>query len=126
MPKEKRRHGFYHVRATITEMKKVFVVDERFSVIQSLSRWFISKGCEVRAFSKPLPLFDALHESLPDMIVIDADLADEDGERLYVHLKTEFSEQIPMVLFSSVADPLKKVRKRDTHYNLLPQGFTAC
>ena len=105
-------------------MKKVFVVNEKFTVLQLLYRWFISKGCEVRAFSTSQHLSAALAESLPDIIVIDADLAYEDGSRLYTHLKNKFCGQVLMILFSALPGNLKNRKKEAAISDLLPQGFT--
>ena len=106
-------------------MKKVFVVDERFGVVQSLYRWFLSKGCEVRAFSKPLPLYEAMSESLPDIIVMNADMVCESGELLCAHLKKNFCGGFLMIMFSAVSGRFKKVGKKKAHAGLLPQGFIA-
>lgn len=118
-------HHFEQLRATITEMKKVFVVDERFSVLQLLYRWFLSKGFEVRAFSKSVPLCEAISESVPDIIVMNADMMCENGERLCVYLKRRFCGGFPMILFSAVSARFKKMERKKPNAGLLPQGFVA-
>lgn len=103
-------------------MKKVFIVSEKFTVLQSLYRWFLFKGCEVKAFSTSQYLLDALKEPLPDIIVIDADLASEDGRQLYTRLKNKFAGQISIVLFSVSSDYLRNAKTEDALADLLPQG----
>lgn len=103
-------------------MKRVFIVNEKFTVLQSLYRWFLFKGCEVNAFSSSQHLFQALKNTLPDIIVIDADLACEDGSQLYTHLKNKFIGQVLIVLFSAQLNQSKYTKTEDALADLLPQG----
>ena len=94
-------------------MKKVYVIDDEFEVLLSLSRWFMGKGCYVRTFSESKPLFDALYESMPDVIVMDMHLQKEDGNELCRQIKTRFSTYVPVVMFS---DQLKNVKEVKDNY----------
>ena len=104
-------------------MKRVFVVNEKFTVLQSLYRWFLFKGCEVNAFSTPQYLFQALKNTLPDVIVIDASLRCEDGSHLETYLKNKFGEEVLVVLFPASPGQSKNARLEDAFADLLPQGF---
>ncbi len=97
-------------------MKKVYVVDDEFEVLLSLSRWFMGKGCYVRTFSESKSLFDALQEALPDVIVMDMHLQKENGKELCRQIKTRFSSQVPIVIFSALLQSVKEVTDNYADY----------
>ena len=82
-------------------MKKVFVVDDNFSRLLMLNTWFKRKGCDTRTFSNPKYLFDALEELLPDLIVVDKQLQEEEGTVICNHIKSVYSKQIPVIVVSA-------------------------
>ena len=108
-------HDSYKIGAKFN-MKKIFLVDDKFTVLLALSRWFSSKGCYVRTFSKSKPLFDALHESLPDIIVMETNLHDEDGNEIYRQIETEFAGKIHILQLSAISNKLKEAENNRTDY----------
>ncbi len=97
-------------------MKKVYVVDDEFEVLLSLSRWFISKGCYVRTFSQSKPLFDAMCEAMPDVIVMDMHLQQEDGMEVCRQIKSKFPVQVPVVMYSALPHNVKEVKDSYADY----------
>ena len=100
----------------MSAMKTVYVIDDEFEVLLSLSRWFISKGCYVRTFSKSKPLFDALYETLPDVIVMDMQLQKEDGPELCRQIKMQFLSRVQVVMFSASSNLIKETKDSYADY----------
>ncbi len=69
--------------------------------------WFSKKGFEVKVFQHTKPLFEALHESLPDLILLDVNLQGENGRDVCKKIKNECYINRPVILFSANAQALE-------------------
>ncbi len=81
-------------------MKKVFVADDNFDYLYQLNTMFKNKGCYVRTFSQSQSLFDALDESLPDLIMLNTNLDGESGSSICKEIKTRYNNSVPVILAS--------------------------
>ena len=107
---------FLAIAGKCAAMKKVYVVDDEFEVLLSLSRWFMSKGCYVRTFSQSKSLFDAMYEAMPDVVVMDMHLKREDGMELCRQIKSKFPVQVPVVMYSASSQSVKEVKDSQADY----------
>ncbi len=87
-------------------MRRLFIVDDDYDILLALKIWFTKKGFEVKVFQQSKPFFDALYESLPDLILMDVNLQGEDGRVLCKQIKNEFAVDRPIILFSANAQAL--------------------
>ena len=81
-------------------MKKVFVADDNFDYLYQLNTMLKNKGCYVRTFSQSQSLFDALDESLPDLIMLNTNLDGESGSSICKEIKTRYNNSVPVILAS--------------------------
>ena len=88
-------------------MRRLFIVDDDYDILLSLKIWFSKKGFEVKVFQQSKPLFDALNQSLPDLILLDVNLNGEDGREICRRIKNEFTINRPVILFSANAQALE-------------------
>ncbi len=80
-------------------MKKVFVADNNFGCLLMLHTWFKNRGYYVRTFSSSQPLFEALDEFLPDVIMLDENLQGN-GKEIGRQIKSLYGEHISIILSS--------------------------
>ena len=88
-------------------MRQLFIVDDDYDILLSLKIWFTKKGFDVKIFEQSQPLFEALHTSLPDLILLDVNLRGEDGREICKQIKNEFTIHRPVILFSANANALE-------------------
>lgn len=91
-------------------MKLVYVVDDDFDILQSLSKWLTLKRFSVRAFSGSTPLYAGMEAQLPDVVLLDIVLGREDGRDICKEIKQRFSSRIPVILYSSFSGSLKEAK----------------
>ncbi len=82
-------------------MKQLFIVDDDYDILLSLKIWFTKKGFSVKVFQQSQPLYDALKQSKPDLILMDVNLNGEDGREICKRIKNEFIINLPVILFSA-------------------------
>ncbi len=90
-----------------TEMKKVFVADDDFGYLYQLNKLFTRKGFYVRTFSHSQSLFDALEESLPDLVMLDMNLNGENGKEICKEIKSRYNNSVSVILSSDNQSSLK-------------------
>ncbi len=88
-------------------MRKLFIVDDDYDILLSLKIWFSKKGFEVKVFEQSKSLFEALYQSAPDLILLDVNLRGEDGREICKQIKSEFTLNRPVILFSANAQALE-------------------
>lgn len=81
-------------------MRKVFVADDDFGYLYQLNTMFKSKGCYVRTFSQSQSLFEALDESLPDLVMLNTNLDGESGKAICKEIKSRYNNSVSVVLAS--------------------------
>ncbi len=88
-------------------MKKVFVADDNFGYLYWLNTQFTKKGCYVRTFSRSESLFEALDESLPDLVMLNTNLDGESSSSICKEIKSRYNNSVPVVVASEDQSLLK-------------------
>ena len=91
-------------------MRQLFIVDDDYDILLSLKIWFSKKGFDVKVFQQSKPMFDALYNSMPDLILLDVNLQGEDGRDICKRIKKEFTSNRPVILFSANAHALENYK----------------
>lgn len=81
-------------------MKKVFVADDDFSYLFRLNVMLARKGCYVRTFSHSQSLFDAMEETLPDVVMLNKNLDGESGKAICKEIKSRYNNSVSVILAS--------------------------
>ena len=104
-------------------MNQVYIVDDDFDIIHSLSLWLQRKNFSAQGFSNSKELFTGLERELPDVILLDVGLGTEDGRHVCRQIRKLYSKTIPIILFSMKYDSLIELKdscaddyiKKDAH-----------
>lgn len=91
-------------------MKLVFIVDDDFDIVLSLSKWLQRKGFGVEGFSNSQTLFERLKASLPHIILLDVGLGIEDGRTICRQIRKQFTQSVPIVLFSMQYNTIQELQ----------------
>ena len=91
-------------------MRQLFIIDDDYDILLSLKIWFTKKGFDVKVFENSKPLFVALYQSVPDLILLDVNLNGEDGREICKRIKTEFVINKPVILFSANSNALENYK----------------
>lgn len=83
--------------------KKIAIVDDDTSILDSLSVMLDFEGFEVKAFERGSDIFPLLESpAKPDVIMLDISLAGEDGRDICKKLKqSEAAKDIPVIMMSA-------------------------
>ena len=68
---------------------RILIVDDEFSVRDSLENWFLKDGYEVRAVANGQEALQAVEEQLYELAVVDLKMPGMDGLELLGHLIPE-------------------------------------
>lgn len=82
-------------------MKRLFIIDDDTDILESLGIWFTKKGFDVELFSLPEPMFNALQNAAPGLILMDVNLKNDDGRIICKELKENNKANCPILLFSA-------------------------
>lgn len=93
-------------------MRKLFIVDDDYDILLSLSMWFKRMGYEVDTFENSRTLFSALQQTNPDLILLDINLQGEDGRDICKQIKTTTGAACPVILFSANYPALEGYKDR--------------
>lgn len=82
-------------------MANILVVDDDKDVINILEMALPDYGFETKGVSRSQDIFDNLHKFMPNVILLDVNLEDEDGRIICNDLKTQYlTKNIPVILIS--------------------------
>lgn len=90
--------------------KQIFIVDDDFDIINTVSIWLRLNRYEVRSFSGSKPLFEGLQMSLPDAILLDINLNGEDGRDVCREIRKRYAYKVPIILFSMLYHSIKQMK----------------
>ena len=82
-------------------MRKLFIVDDDYDILLSLSMGFKKMGYAVDTFENSKTMFSALNQAAPDLILLDIHLQGEDGTDVCKKIKKEDGNPCPVILFSA-------------------------
>ncbi len=93
-------------------MRKLFIVDDDYDILLSLSMWFKKMGYDVATFENSKTMFSALQQTNPDLILLDINLQGEDGREICRQFKTTSDSPCPVILFSANYPALESYKER--------------
>lgn len=93
-------------------MRKLFIVDDDYDILLSLSMWFKRMGYAVDTFDNSRTMFTALENTNPDLILLDINLQGEDGRDICKTIKTTADAPCPIILFSANYPALEGYKDR--------------
>lgn len=102
-------------------MGLVYLVDNNFDIIDSVTRWLQQRRYEVRSFSGSAPLFVGMELELPDAILLDIKLDGEDGRDICREIRKRHNHTVPVIMFSAMFDTMKQL-KDDCADDFVPKG----
>jgi DNA-binding response OmpR family regulator len=85
------------------DSKKIIIVDDDTAILDSLGLLLNFEGFEVKTFERGSEIFNWVeHQSVPDAILLDMWLSDEDGREICKQLKKiEGTKNIPVIMMSA-------------------------
>lgn len=94
-----------------TEKKKlVFIVEDEPDILELESLQLSKAGYEVETFTEASPMFDALEKRIPDLIILDLMLPDQDGLEVCKILKKNLHHaHIPIIMVTAKTEELDVV-----------------
>ncbi len=104
-------------------MRKLFIVDDDYDILLSLSMWFKKMGYEVDTFQNSRGLFTALQQHVPDLILLDINLQGEDGRDVCKTIKSNQKTNCPVILFSANYPALESCGKDNCADGILHKPF---
>lgn len=88
-------------------MAKLMIVEDSKDLLEIYSHLFNMKGFEVRTATSGESLVNQLSVEMPDVIIMDVRLKNEDGRKLCKDIKQkEFAKHIPIILISASMEML--------------------
>lgn len=102
-------------------MGLVYLVDDNFDIVYSVSQWLQLRRYEVRSFSSSIPLFEGMELEMPDAILLDINLNGEDGRDVCREIRKRHNHRVPVILFSAMYDTIKQV-KDNCADDFMPKG----
>lgn len=91
-------------------MGLVYLVDDNFDIVFSVTRWLQQRRYEVRSFSGSEPLFEGMQHQLPDAILLDVMLDGEDGRDVCREIRKRHNHTVPVILFSAMYESMKQLK----------------
>jgi DNA-binding response OmpR family regulator len=87
-------------------MKKIFLVEDDYSLRELIGFLLIEKDYEVKAFPTATSFKNTINQELPDLILMDIMLPDGNGVDLCRNIKNvKATKNIPVLLMSAHANP---------------------
>jgi CheY-like chemotaxis protein len=79
----------------------VYVIDDDLGLLKILERLFLSMKCEVKTFSKPDALFEAIFAQRPALTLVDLNLGDGlSGFEIIKRIRLELKANFPVLILS--------------------------
>ncbi|WP_028242473.1 response regulator transcription factor [Pseudobutyrivibrio ruminis] len=92
-------------------MALIYVIEDDASIREIEEYALKNAGFEVKAFEKATPFFDKLEEILPDLIILDVMLPDENGIDIVKQLRnSSFTRDIPVIMVTAKTSELDLVK----------------
>ena len=107
-------------------MQKIYIVEDDANIREIESYALTKNGFQTRGFEMAVPFYQALEEELPDLILLDIMLPDEDGMKVLEKLRTaSITRDIPVIMItakSSEIDTVKALDEGADDYIIKPFG----
>lgn len=103
--------------------KKILIVDDDKSILDSLSLVLSESGFDVETISKGEEALKAVEVKKPDLILLDVLMSGKDGREICQNLKnTESTKNIPVIMISAHPSAFKNIEKIGAD-DFLPKPF---
>ncbi len=96
-------------------MQTIYIVEDDAN-IREIECYALSKnGFQTKGFEMAVPFYQALEQEIPDLILLDLMLPDEDGMNVLKKLRTEsVTRDIPVILITAKSSEIDTVRGLDS------------
>lgn len=92
----------------------IYILEDDDNIREIESYTLKSNGYEVEEFVSPKSFYNTLNNELPDLIILDVMLPDEDGLKVLEKLKSNFVySKIPVIIISAKTTELDRVKGLD-------------
>ncbi len=96
-------------------MSLIYIVEDDKNILEIESFALKNSGYDIRGFSCAKDFFQALRDFLPDLILLDIMLPDEDGLSILQKLRTNKTTQdLPIIMVTAKATEIDKVKGLDS------------
>ena len=79
--------------------KKIIIIDDEISFLNIFETLLKNAGFEIKTFSDPKTAVKEIIYEKPDLILLDIAMPEMDGFEVFEHLKKDFQENIPKIIF---------------------------
>ncbi len=95
-------------------MQKIYIVEDDANIREIESYALSKNGFLTKGFEMAVPFYQALEEELPDLILLDIMLPDEDGMKVLQKLRTaSISRDIPVIMITAKSSEIDTVKALD-------------
>ncbi|MCA9936920.1 MAG: response regulator, partial [Anaerolineales bacterium] len=93
----------------MNETKDILVVDDEASVVEVVSLYLRREGFRVRVARDGRQALDAIHSSLPTLVVLDVMLPQVDGLEIMRRLRADPTSNVPVILLTARSQEVDRI-----------------
>ncbi len=97
----------------MTKEKKILVVDDEPDIVKVVKMRLEHEGYKVITLTSSAQAVEVVQNEKPDLVLLDIMMPGKDGYQVCDQIKTEISNEIPVIVFS--AKPLEKDLIKEAH-----------
>ncbi|EKD57208.1 MAG: hypothetical protein ACD_57C00379G0003 [uncultured bacterium] len=103
--------------------KKIWIIDDDLAILQCMAITLEDEGYQVLTFENATVFEKAIERNLPDIILMDYYLPDQNGDQLILNLeKKKKTKKIPVILISAHHEA-RNLAKKNGVVNFLAKPF---
>ena len=96
-------------------MKNIFCVEDDENIRELIEYTLTSMGYDVKGFGCGKDFFEAVEESLPDLVLLDIMLPDKDGLQILSELRSNAAtKRLPVIMLTAKTSQLDKIKGLDS------------
>ncbi len=96
-------------------MQKIYIVEDDANIREIESYALTKNGFLTKGFEMAVPFYQALEEELPDLVLLDIMLPDEDGMKVLEKLRTaSITRDIPVIMITAKSSEIDTVKALDS------------
>ena len=98
----------------VTRMQTIYIVEDDANIREIETYALTKNGFLTRGFEMAVPFYQALEQVLPDLILLDIMLPDEDGMEVLKNLRTaSTTRDIPVIIITAKSSEIDTVKALD-------------